>query len=267
MNLGNKKFNLLFLLAAFIVGGCGNFSGNYDEIESSTSSESTTTTTDSNGDNKTGVYFFENDTDVYYNYALKYSNQNFPFTHQSLVDNNNTKSGASSGKVTIFYNTWIELYLGSSSFSSTLLNFFSSSTGTIGLKKSTGDANINIYFNGGSKNLSIHFSDYHGDNVSEMNQLNTKVTINPPTLGTGELAMDNFIDGISNQTLLYPNQTMHGVTIGGGENKFKVSRGANPATYNLTLTAIDGDGGKRAFSLETTVSSTTTESGSLTWSN
>ena len=232
-----------------------------------TTTDNTTTTTDSNGDNKTGVYFFENDTDVYYNYALKYSNQNFPFTHQSLVDNNNTKSGASSGKVTIFYNTWIELYLGSSSFSSTLLNFFSSSTGTIGLKKSTGDANINIYFNGGSKNLSIHFSDYNGDNVSEMNQLNTKVTINPPTLGTEELAMDNFIDGISNQTLLYPNQTMHGVTIGGGENKFKVSRGANPATYNLTLTAIDGDGGKRAFSLETTVSSTTTESGSLTWSN
>ena len=46
MNLGNKKSNLLILLAVFIVGGCGNFSGNYEEIESSTSSESTTTTTD-----------------------------------------------------------------------------------------------------------------------------------------------------------------------------------------------------------------------------
>ena len=41
MNLGNKKSNLLILLAAFIVGGCGNFSGNYEEIESSASSEST----------------------------------------------------------------------------------------------------------------------------------------------------------------------------------------------------------------------------------
>ena len=35
MNLGNKKSNLLILLAVFIVGGCGNFSGNYEEIESS----------------------------------------------------------------------------------------------------------------------------------------------------------------------------------------------------------------------------------------
>jgi len=45
MNLGNKKSNLLILLAVFILGGCGNFSGNYEEIESSASSESTTTTT------------------------------------------------------------------------------------------------------------------------------------------------------------------------------------------------------------------------------
>ena len=36
MNLGNKKSNLLILLAVFIVGGCGDFSGNYEEIESST---------------------------------------------------------------------------------------------------------------------------------------------------------------------------------------------------------------------------------------
>ena len=28
-----NKYYLLILLAAFIVGGCGNFSGNYDEIE------------------------------------------------------------------------------------------------------------------------------------------------------------------------------------------------------------------------------------------
>ena len=41
MNLGNKKSNLLILLAVFIVGGCGNFSGNYEEIESSTSSDTT----------------------------------------------------------------------------------------------------------------------------------------------------------------------------------------------------------------------------------
>ena len=42
MNLGNKKSNLLILLAAFIVGGCGNSSGNYEEIESSISSDTTT---------------------------------------------------------------------------------------------------------------------------------------------------------------------------------------------------------------------------------
>jgi len=36
-----NKFYLLILLAAFIVGGCGNSSGNYEEIESSISSEST----------------------------------------------------------------------------------------------------------------------------------------------------------------------------------------------------------------------------------
>ena len=50
MNLGNKKSNLLFLLAAFVLGGCGNFSGNYEEIETSVSSESSefTTTTNDN---------------------------------------------------------------------------------------------------------------------------------------------------------------------------------------------------------------------------
>ena len=45
MNLGNKKSNLLILLAVFIVGGCGNFSGNYEEIEtyvSNTTSDNTT---------------------------------------------------------------------------------------------------------------------------------------------------------------------------------------------------------------------------------
>ncbi len=40
-----NKYYLLILLTAFFVGGCGNFSGNYEEIESSASSESTTTTT------------------------------------------------------------------------------------------------------------------------------------------------------------------------------------------------------------------------------
>ena len=35
-----NKYYLLILLAAFIVGGCGNFSGNYDEIESSTDTTS-----------------------------------------------------------------------------------------------------------------------------------------------------------------------------------------------------------------------------------
>ena len=42
MNLGNKKSNLLILLAVFIVGGCGNFSGNYEEIESSSTSTDST---------------------------------------------------------------------------------------------------------------------------------------------------------------------------------------------------------------------------------
>ena len=41
MNFRTNKYYLLILLAAFIVGGCGDFSGNYEEIESSASSEST----------------------------------------------------------------------------------------------------------------------------------------------------------------------------------------------------------------------------------
>ena len=36
MNFRTNKYYLLILLAAFIVGGCGNSSGNYEEIESST---------------------------------------------------------------------------------------------------------------------------------------------------------------------------------------------------------------------------------------
>ena len=56
INFRTNKYYLLILLAAFIVGGCGNFSGNYEEIESSISSESTTTTddtTDNTTDNTT----------------------------------------------------------------------------------------------------------------------------------------------------------------------------------------------------------------------
>ena len=65
-------YYLLILLAAFIVGGCGDFSGNYEEIESSVSSESTTTTDDttdttsptvsstSPSDNQSGVSISDN---------------------------------------------------------------------------------------------------------------------------------------------------------------------------------------------------------------
>ena len=49
-----NKYYLLILLAAFVVGGCGDFSGNYEEIESSASSESTTTTTDDTTTNTAG---------------------------------------------------------------------------------------------------------------------------------------------------------------------------------------------------------------------
>ena len=38
-----NKFYLLILLAAFIVGGCGDFSGNYEEIESTTTTDTTPT--------------------------------------------------------------------------------------------------------------------------------------------------------------------------------------------------------------------------------
>ena len=48
-----NKYYLLILLVAFIVGGCGNSSGNYEEIESSASSESTTTTDDTTTDDTT----------------------------------------------------------------------------------------------------------------------------------------------------------------------------------------------------------------------
>ena len=54
-----NKYYLLILLAAFIVEGCGNSSGNYDEIESSASSESTTSTDNTTTDNTTtssGLY-------------------------------------------------------------------------------------------------------------------------------------------------------------------------------------------------------------------
>ena len=50
-----NKYYLLILLAAFIVGGCGNFSDNYDEIKSSASSESTSTTTTSSDSNASFV--------------------------------------------------------------------------------------------------------------------------------------------------------------------------------------------------------------------
>ena len=56
INFRTNKYYLLILLAAFVLRGCGNFSGNYEEIESSTSSESTTTIadgTDTDVDNNT----------------------------------------------------------------------------------------------------------------------------------------------------------------------------------------------------------------------
>ena len=43
MNFGRKQFYLLFLLLTFVFGGCGNYSGNYEDIDSSTSSENTST--------------------------------------------------------------------------------------------------------------------------------------------------------------------------------------------------------------------------------
>ena len=60
MNLGNKKSNLLILLAVFIVGGCGNFSGNYDEIESSTDTTPPTVSSTSPIDNQGGVSISDN---------------------------------------------------------------------------------------------------------------------------------------------------------------------------------------------------------------
>ena len=43
-NFGRKQFYLLFLLLTFVFGGCGNYSGNYEDIDSSTSTENTSTT-------------------------------------------------------------------------------------------------------------------------------------------------------------------------------------------------------------------------------
>ena len=43
MNFGYKNVYFWLILTAFILGGCGNYSGNYEEIESSTSSENTST--------------------------------------------------------------------------------------------------------------------------------------------------------------------------------------------------------------------------------
>ena len=51
-----NKYYLLILLAAFIVGGCGNSSGNYEEIETSVSN-TTDSTTDSTTDNTTDNTF------------------------------------------------------------------------------------------------------------------------------------------------------------------------------------------------------------------
>ena len=45
MNFRTNKYYLLILLASFIVGGCGDFSGNYDEIESSITTTSGAVTT------------------------------------------------------------------------------------------------------------------------------------------------------------------------------------------------------------------------------
>jgi len=47
INFRTNKYYLLILLAAFIVGGCGNFSGNYEEIETSVSNTTDNTTTTS----------------------------------------------------------------------------------------------------------------------------------------------------------------------------------------------------------------------------
>jgi len=47
INFRTNKYYLLILLAAFIVGGCGNFSGNYEEIETSVSNTTDNTSTSS----------------------------------------------------------------------------------------------------------------------------------------------------------------------------------------------------------------------------
>ena len=68
-------YYLLILLAAFIVRGCGNFSGNYDEIESSVSSESTTTTDNTTTTDTTSKAILHNNLYWQSDYAMgQYSN-------------------------------------------------------------------------------------------------------------------------------------------------------------------------------------------------
>ena len=177
-------------------------------------------------------FFYENETNVYYNYALKFSEQYFPFIHKDLVVNNSSSGGASNGKITIYNdNEWIELVL-DSNFSNVIKDLLKKSNGTIGLKKTTGSSDLNVSFDGGLKKLHLRFGDFDGSNLNDMIQKFKKVKLVRPLSDRVEFGLDEYIEGISHhgQALLKTDLNVGGLVIGGGENSFKVWPGATLAS-------------------------------------
>ena len=107
----------------------------------------------------------------------------------------------------------------------------------------------------------------------------TKLFVDPVKPRTGsreynkcsEFGIGDFAQGLDHhgQISLVPNNLISGGSMNlmgfGGESSVYVCQDTPPGEYNLILTAVDGLGGRKEFSLTVIVSSNAVEGGSIRW--
>jgi hypothetical protein len=118
-----------------------------------------------------------------------------------------------------------------------------------------------------------------GASVFNLLQQYTKLFVDPVKPRTGsreynkcsEFGIGDFAQGLDNhgQISLVPNNLISGGSMNlmgfGGESSVYVCQDTPPGEYNLILTAVDGLGGRKEFSLTVIVSSNAVEGGSIRW--
>lgn len=118
-----------------------------------------------------------------------------------------------------------------------------------------------------------------GVSVFDLVQQYDTLYVNPVSPRTGtrqynkcsEFGIGDFAQGLDNhgQVSLIPDNLITGGSMNlmgfGGENSVYVCQDTPPGEYDLTMTAVDGLGGRREFSLKVIVSSDAVDGGAIRW--